>query len=34
VRVWNPRSGRFEDDSIPASISDDNGSARQSGPQP
>jgi 3',5'-cyclic AMP phosphodiesterase CpdA len=30
VRVWNPGSGRFEDDSI----SDGNGSARQSGPQP
>jgi 3',5'-cyclic AMP phosphodiesterase CpdA len=30
VRVWNPSSGRFED----GSISDDDGSARQSGPQP
>jgi hypothetical protein len=30
VRVWNPASGRFED----ASRSDDDGSARQSNPQP
>jgi len=29
VRVWNPSSGRFED----GSISNDDGSARQSGPQ-